>query len=270
MKCCFAGSFHWRLLVLFLLLTGSLSAADNAALLARQPVPAQLVPERQTTLASELAGKIERIAVAEGEFFDKGDTLVELDCALQQAQLVRAKAQRRAARATYNGNRELAGLNAIGKVEMEKSAAEMAVAQAEVRYLEVMLKKCRILAPFAGAAGQWQVQPQQYVQAGQAIIDVHDHRALRVEFIVPTAWLDWFEPGYGFSIHIEDSGKAYPARLLRTAARADPVSQSIQAVAVLDGDFPELIAGMSGYLTFTSSQPEGDDAAIDTTSRTIQ
>ena len=35
-------------------------------------------------------------------------------------------------------------------------------------------------------------------------------------------------------------------RLLRIAARADPVSQSVKCVGLVDGHYPELLAGMSG------------------------
>jgi membrane fusion protein (multidrug efflux system) len=246
------------LLTLVLAVSGAGIAQDGFRL-AREPIAVQLVPTRHTVLAAEISAKIENIAFRQGTFFKAGDVLVELDCSLQEAQLQRAKAERRAARATYNGNRNLASLNAVGKVELEKSAAELAVAQAEVTYLDVMLDKCLLTAPFEGAAGAWELRPQQYVQAGQPILAIHDHHALQIEFIVPTAWLDWFKPGYVFAVQIEDTGQAYPATLQRTAARADPVSQSVKAVAGLDGDHPELLAGMSGYLELSPPDP-GKDA----------
>jgi hypothetical protein len=66
--------------------------------------------------------------------------------------------------------------------------------------------------------------------------------------MVPSRWLVWFKPNYGFQVHIDDTGKNYPVKLLRLGAKVDPVSQSIKAIAVIDGNFPELLAGMSGNI----------------------
>ena len=45
---------------------------------------------------------------------------------------------------------------------------------------------------------------------------------------------------------IEETGKTFNAEVTRLSARIDPVSQSIKVAAVIDGRFPQLIAGMSG------------------------
>jgi hypothetical protein len=69
---------------------------------------------------------------------------------------------------------------------------------------------------------------------------------LELEFIVPSRWLAWLTPGTGFQVAIDETGKTYPAKVMRTGARVDPVSQSVKIAAAIDGKFNELIAGMSG------------------------
>lgn len=209
---------------------------------------AQLVPQRFTTLSAELPARVEQIAIREGERFARGDTLVQLDCELQSAQQDRASAQLRAAQASHRANQELQRLAAVGQLEFAESAAAQAVAEAELRYLDVTLDKCLILAPWDGAAGQWHTRPGSYVQAGQPVLDIHDTESLQVEFIVPTAWLSWFKPGYAFELYVEELDRNIALRLRNTAARADPVSQSVKAVADLEAPHEDLIAGMSGYL----------------------
>jgi len=49
-----------------------------------------------------------------------------------------------------------------------------------------------------------------------------------------------------FEVAIDETGKTYPARLNRTGARIDPVSQTIKVTGTIGGRFPELSAGMSG------------------------
>lgn len=232
-------------LSLFLALPGS-ALAEYA--LDRMEMRAQLTPQRYTTLSAELGAKINRISVKEGERFKAGQVLVEFDCTLQAAQLDKAQAQLASAENNYAGNQRLAELNSVGQVELRNSEAERLKARADVAYLQATLAKCAIAAPYEGRAGEQKAREQQFVQAGQALLEILDDSALELEFIVPSKWLVWLKPGHAFKVRIDETAKTYPARLLRLAARADPVSQTVKAVAVIDGRYPELIAGMSGRI----------------------
>lgn len=231
----------------FLLLIGTGAAQADYAL-DRMEMRAQLTPQRYTTLSAELAAKISQIAVREGERFKAGQPLIRFDCTLQAAQLDRAQAQLGSAEHTYSGNRRLAELNAVGQVELKNSEAEAAKARADVAYLQAMLDRCTIVAPFDGRAAEQKAREQQFVQAGQPLMDILDDTGLELEFIVPSRWLTWLRPGHRFQVRIDDTARTYPAKLLRLGARADPVSQTVKAVAVIDGRYPELIAGMSGRI----------------------
>lgn len=209
-------------------------------------IRAQLSPQRYTTLSAELGARIEKISVKEGERFRAGQVLISFDCALQTAQFDKARAQRSSAENVLAGNRRLAELKAVGMVELKNSEIDVAKAVADVAYLQATLNKCSIKAPFNGRASEQKAREQQFVQPGQPLLDIIDDSTLELEFIMPSRWTVWLKPGHKFSVRIEDTDKVYPVRLLRIAARADPVSQSVKAVAVIDGKFPELIAGMSG------------------------
>jgi multidrug efflux pump subunit AcrA (membrane-fusion protein) len=143
-------------------------------------------------------------------------------------------------------NKRLAELNSIGKVELDLSAAEVSKNQAELEAMNTMLGKCGINAPFAGRVAEQKVREQQYVQPGQAILEIIDDSVLELEFLVPSKWLAWVKAGTRFQVDIDETRKSYPARVQRIGARVDPVSQSVKLVATIDGRFPDLISGMSG------------------------
>jgi len=212
----------------------------------QQEIRAQLAPHRYTTLAAEIGAKVSRLPVQEGGRFQAGQALVGFDCSLQQAQLSKARAALTGAEKTWGGNKRLAELNSIGKVELDVSEAEVLKNQAEVAAMQTMLGKCSISAPFSGRVAEQKVREQQYVQPGQALMDILDDSVLEIEFLVPSKWLAWIKPGYRFQVGIDETRKGYPAKVQRIGARIDPVSQSIKVVATIDGRFPELIAGMSG------------------------
>jgi|SRR3569623_120820 len=230
------------------------ASADFA--LEQQEMRAQLTAIRHTTLSSELGAKIAIISVKEGESFTLGQPLIKLDCSLQTAQLDKAKAQLTATETMYAGNKKLAALNAVGQVELQNSEAEVQKARADVALIQVTLDKCIIPAPFNGRVAEQKAREQQYVQPGQALLEVLDDSALELEFIVPTRWVAWLKPGYPFRVRIDDTGRTYSVKLLRMGAKADPISQSVKAVAVITGRFPELIAGMSGRILL--SPPKGE------------
>lgn len=214
--------------------------------LEQRDIRAQLAPRRYTTLAAEIGAKINRLPTAEGGAFRQGQVLVAFDCSLPQAQIDRAKASLSAATKTWTANKRLAELNSIGKLELDVSEAEVMKNRAEVAAMSAMLSKCTVTAPFGGRVSEQKVREQQYVQPGQALMEIIDDSVLELEFIVPSKWLAWLKSGYGFQVAIDETGKTYPAKVLRIGARVDPVSQSVKLAAAIDGKFPELVSGMSG------------------------
>lgn len=231
------------------------TAAPAPNSLEKREIRAQLAPRRYTTLAAEIGAKISRLPIPEGAAFKAGQALVQFDCSIQQAQLNKARAAHGASDKVWQANKRLAELNSVGKVELEISEAEVQKAKAEVAANAAVVGKCSIAAPFAGRVSEQKVREQQYVQPGHALIEIIDDSSLELEFIVPSRWLAWVKPNTSFQVHIDETRKSYPAKVQRIAARVDPVSQSVKLNAVIDGKFPELIAGMSGRVQM--NPPEG-------------
>ena len=217
----------------------------------RQEIRAQLLPRRYTTIAAEIGAKVNRLPVPEGGSFKAGQALVSFDCSLQQAQLQKAQAELSGAQQTHKTNERLAELNSVGQLELDLSKAALGKAKAEVGANQAVLSKCSIAAPYSGRVAEQKVREQQYVQPGQALLDILDDSVLELEFLVPSSWLGWLRVGSSFQVEIDETRKSYPAKFIRIGARVDPVSQSVKVAAAIDGKFPELIAGMSGRVKVT-------------------
>ena len=240
---------HW--LACALILAGAAQAQTPIAPLAksameRQEIRAQLLPRRYTTIAAEIGAKISRLPIAEGNAFKAGQLLVGFDCSLQQAQLQKAQVELDGTEQTLKSNQRLAELNSVGQLELDLSRFAVGKAKAEVSANRAVLGKCGVSAPFAGRVSEQKVREQQYVQPGQALLDIIDDSVLELEFLVPSNWLGWLHVGGKFQVQIDETRKSYPAKFIRIGARVDPVSQSVKVTAAIDGKFSELIAGMSG------------------------
>lgn len=230
---------------------GTTAATQPKPAMERQEIRAQLLPRRYTTVAAEIGAKINRLPVPEGAAFKAGQLLVSFDCSLQQAQLQKAQAELDGADQTLKSNQRLAELNSVGQLELDLSRSAVGKAKAEVGANRAVLGKCGVAAPFAGRIAEQKVREQQYVQPGQALLDIIDDSVLELEFLVPSNWLSWLRVGGKFQVQIDETRKSYPAKFIRIGARVDPVSQSVKVAAAIDGKFPELIAGMSGRVQVT-------------------
>jgi membrane fusion protein (multidrug efflux system) len=233
-----------------LVLCGSAVAAAPGTTSSPAPeareIRAQLTPKRYTTLAAEVGAKIQSLPVPEGGAFRAGQTLVQFDCSLPQAQLRKAQASLAAAEATLKSTTRLAELNSAGALELELARNEAAKAQADAAYSTLLVGKCVLPAPFAGRVAEQKAREQQYVQPGQPLLDIIDDSTLELEFIAPSSWMAFLKVNAPFEIRIDETGRSYPAVVLRTAAKVDPVSQSVKFTGVIRGRFPDLVAGMSG------------------------
>ncbi|MBI3446411.1 MAG: efflux RND transporter periplasmic adaptor subunit [Magnetospirillum sp.] len=214
---------------------------------AQEPViPVQLVAVNFTTLSSELPAKIDRITVKEGDRFKEGQPLVVFDCTIQRAQLDEANAVLAAAEKSKSVHKRLLELNSTGSLEAEKSVSDAAVAQAKLNSARAVTSKCAITAPFPGRVVEQKARAHQYIQAGQPILDILDDSALDAEFIVPSNWGQGLKVGQTMQIAVDEVRKTYPAKLGRKGAKVDAVSHSVKMIAEIRGDYPELMAGMTG------------------------
>lgn len=210
----------------------------------------QLAALNDLVVSSEVAARIERIAVRDGDAFRAGALLVSFDCGTLQAQLDKAKASRDGAQQHLETVQRLAELNSVGKLEADQAQAKARETAADVQMVQSTLSKCRIAAPFSGRVVERLASDHQFVNAGTPLLSLVDTSAIEVRLIVPSRWLAWLKPGAAFQIRLDDLEKTVGAKVTRIGARIDPVSQSVGLVAVVTGSTAGLLPGMSGWASF--------------------
>ncbi|WP_193771119.1 efflux RND transporter periplasmic adaptor subunit [Candidatus Magnetaquicoccus inordinatus] len=218
----------------------------------------ELYAKRRTQLSSEMAARITRLSVREGGRFAKGELLVAFDCALEQAQLQRARALLEVAEAKAQVNDRLSRLQATSKLEEKVAQAEVAQARAEVAIIQVKIDHCQIHAPYAGRVINVSAQEHQFVKAGDPLLEILDEQNLELLFLLPSRQLPQFSLGEPIEITIDETQRSYPAKISAFGAMIDSVSQSIKLFATIDGQFNELLPGMSGYARLPGREGSGN------------
>jgi len=236
------------LVILVVSLAAPATAAQDAALLLPEspPIRVAVKAREEVVIASQARGMVAELAVKDGCRFRKGDVLVQLDCSVLQAQTDKAKALARRQKLIQESNERLARMQSKSVLEVNISRADAEAAFAEAVSMEKMLEQCRVIAPFDGKVGELMIRKYQFVTEGQPLMELLDDNVLVLEFIVPSAWIPWFVPGYAFTVTIDETGGLCQATLSYLGGKVDPVSQSIKAYAALSGQNDGLIPGMSG------------------------
>jgi membrane fusion protein, multidrug efflux system len=247
------GSATRTLGLLLLMLMGLISvglsfaaAQDNHG----DQIRVLVMPLVETTFAAEIAGRIEKITVDMGDNFKKGQDLVIFDCGIYKAQVDMARAVLKGARKTLEVNLRLERFKSISQVEVAVAEAQADQAKAELALKNIVVKKCALKAPFTGRVVKREANPFEYVTQGQPLLQVLDHTRLYLQLYVPSTWLKQAIIGKQFKVRLDETGKDYPAKITTLGARVDPVSQTLDVRAVIEGTHPELLAGMSGTARF--------------------
>jgi RND family efflux transporter MFP subunit len=202
---------------------------------------------RDANMATELTARVARLPFREGDAFAKGDLLLEFDCEKQRAEARSAEAEDEAARLAHENAAELDRRRAIGRVEVQTAKARWDKARAAADALGARARECRVVAPFAGRLVDVRIREFETSSPGQPLFRLVDGSELEIDLIVPSPWLAWLRVGTPVSVRVDETGRTHRARVVRTAAAVDPVSQTIKITALFaePGAQAAVLPGMS-------------------------
>jgi len=180
------------------------------------------------TLKPETAGRVARIAFADGQTVKRGALLVQLDDTLQRAELSQAAAQLSIARANLKRNEELLAQSFVAARVVDESRAALQVAEAQVALAEARLQRMRITAPFDGTLGLRSINLGQYVKDGDELVNLEDTSKLTVDFRLPERYQNRIAPGQTVQVQLDAlPGQRYQARVLAVDPLLDANGRSI-------------------------------------------
>lgn len=204
----------------------------------------------ETTLSSQMAGKIKKINYGLGDNVAAKAVVLEFDCEEQAAQLEAAAAEYRGARETHLTKLRLQALGAAGELEVTVAASGADKAKSQVTLRESQLAYCKVAAPFTGRLVKLKVKLAESVSLGQPLLDMVNPGSLKAQLYVPAAWLGWLKPGTPFTVKTAQDGRTYRARVAKLNARVEGVSQSLELEARFEGSTQGLLPGMVGTAVF--------------------
>jgi len=152
-------------------------------------------PQNGVTLASEVAGTVAEITVADGSVVAKGDLLLRMDTSSEEAQLSSAETQTELSRLNAERTRSLRAGNTVSQAELDQAEATLKQNQANADVIRAAIKKKTIRAPFAGRLGIWQVNVGASVDARRALVSLHSLTPVYADFSLPQQNLSQLKTG---------------------------------------------------------------------------
>ena len=185
-------------------------------------------------LRPEVAGRVSRIAFADGARVHKGQLLVQLDDVLQQAELSQAQAQVSIARANLTRNRELVAEKFVAPRVVEESQAALQVAEAQLALAQARVARMRIVAPFDGTVGIRVVNLGDYVKDGADLVNLEDASSLYVDFRLPERYQGKLAAGQPVKVELDAlPGRSFQAKVVALDPLVDANGRSLAVRALL-------------------------------------
>jgi membrane fusion protein (multidrug efflux system) len=174
-------------------------------------------------LRPEIAGRIAAIRFQEGRAVAGGGVLVELDAAVQRAELQQARANLSLAESNFRRTEDLFNRKFVSQSARDEAAARLEVAKAAEALALARLERTRIRAPFDGIVGIRNVSVGDYVKEGEDLVNLEAIATLKVDFRLPEAYVERVRAGQLLEV-ISD-----PLPERRFAATVDAIDPLVDA-----------------------------------------
>lgn len=225
------------------------SAPMYAPSQAEDEIAVLVVAGEETTLSSQMGGRVLRVNVGLGDTVEAKAVLLEFDCSEQQAQLQSAQAEFRGLRETHLTKLKLQALGAAGELEVTVAASAADKAKSQLDLRESQMAYCQVSAPFAGRVARLRVKTSESVNINVPLVELVNTSSLKAQMFVPSTYIRVLKPGMPFQVKLE-SGQIFRARINKLNSRVEGVSQQLEIEGRFDGTPQGLLPGMVGTAQF--------------------
>ncbi len=187
-----------------------------------------LLSAESADISPEIAGRVGTIAFDEGMPVKEGQRLFQLDSNVYEAQLVEANANHDLKIANFERADGLLK-NKVGTVRARDEALnEKQVARALLTMAEVRLEKTTIVAPFDGIVGLRNVSRGDYVQPGEALVNLEKIDPIKVDFSIAERYLADVRNGAEVRLTVDAlKDREFTGKVYAINPQIDPAGRSI-------------------------------------------
>jgi membrane fusion protein (multidrug efflux system) len=207
------------------------------------------------TVVSEIDGSVVSLPFEEGGFIKRGELIARLDDSQLAAEVSRAEALHAQSHVNYERVKAVVEQKAGTPQDLDDAAAGLKVADANLALAKARFAKTRIVAPFDGIIGARKVSVGSYLRAGQAITELANIDAIRVNFSAPERFLSKLTRG----AEVVVTTTAFPGyevkgKIIAIEPVLDPETRNARVVAHVPNPKRRFRPGMSADVSAVLSE----------------
>ncbi|WP_457151567.1 efflux RND transporter periplasmic adaptor subunit [Mesorhizobium sp. P5_C1] len=182
---------------------------------------------RGVDLTVETTGIVKEILFHANQKVAEGAVLLQLDGAVERADLEATKAQVAVVQMALTRAIELQrrGVNADATLDTARATASATAAQ--VNKLQAVLDQKQLTAPFSGTVGIPRIDLGQYLAPGTVVVTLQDLDTMRVDFSVPEQQLPLLKIGQTVRLGIGGGEMPYAGTIRGIDPKIDPSSRLV-------------------------------------------
>jgi membrane fusion protein (multidrug efflux system) len=188
---------------------------------------------RGVDLAVETTGVVKEILFAANDKVEAGQVMVQLDDAVEKADLEAQKATASLAKTALDRALELQRKGVGSDVTVDAAGAAYATASANVARLEAVLNQKQLKAPFGGTVGIPKIDLGQYLSPGTVVATLQDLDTMRADFNVPEQQLDLLRIGQPVVLGVDQSTWPFHGEIIGIDPKVDASTRLVPVRATV-------------------------------------
>jgi membrane fusion protein, multidrug efflux system len=208
-------------------------------------------------LAARTTGVVREILFSANDRVEQGQLLVQIDDAVERAELISASAAVERDRQALERARTLSDRGVSSTANLETAESELAASSSQLQRLEAVLDQKAIKAPFSGVMGIPRIEIGQYVSAGDEIATLQNLDQMRVDFTVREQDIDRIAIGQPVRSGVAVDELDFEGRITGIEPRVDPASRLVAVRAEIQNAEGKLRPGQFARVEVMLPEQDG-------------
>lgn len=203
------------------------------------------VANESVSITSSVTKKVTNILFKDGQYVKKGNILVLLDSAQEEAEEKGLELNCMEQEREFNRLESLHKNGIVSEKEYELQRTKMLSAEADLELIRAKIKETKVTAPFDGLVGIRGISVGSLVSAGTVITTIDDIRKIKVDFSVPEKYALKIRPGRVVSARSAAStDRVFNGEVTAVSARIDSASRNLPIRSIFNNEELLLRPGM--------------------------
>ncbi len=194
-------------------------------------------------IATQLEGVVHSIEFTSNDQVEQGQLLVQIDDAVERADLISAEANLARDQAQLERAERLRATGVSSEQTLEEAQTAFAASQSTIARLRAVLDQKAIEAPFAGIIGIPQIDVGEYLQPGTVIATLQQLDTMRVDFTVPEQQMSDLRMEQPAAFGLTEGDYPYEGRIIGIDPKIDPQTRLISVRAEVENPEGDLRPG---------------------------